>query len=394
MSTFRRIRNKVTASLRLAERQHLQTLHRDIHSDASTSSNKNFWTCVKRISGKVKGSSIPALISTSPHGPAKSVSSDEEKADVLNKYFAEQTCLSNIPSSFPDLSTSYPDSVVADSIQTYPTEVYDCLTHLKPGKAPGPDDFPSCLLRLCAPGIASSLCALFNRSFNEGSVPSEWKVALVVPVFKSGSKSSPCNYRPVALLSIISKVMEKIVYRRLNAFLSPILTKKQSGFRKGDSTNMQLVRLVQEWSTAIDSSKLVGVVFLDLKKAFDHVCLPGLLNKLNAVGVRGKALAWFASFLLGRKQRTAVGRSLSPIADLHAGVPQGAILSPLLFSLYMNDIVEATGADINLFADNTSVCVTDSSPCVGFSRKCSTLWKNSLLGFPPGHYLLITRSLP
>ena len=120
---------------------------------------------------------------------------------------------------------------------------------------------------------------------------------------------------------------------------------------------------MQEWSTAIDSSKLVGVVFLDLKKAFDRVCLPGLLYKLKAVGVRGKALAWFASFLLGRKQRTAVGRSLSPIADLHAGVPQGAILSPLLFSLYMNDIVEATGADINLFADDTSVCVTDSSPC-------------------------------
>ena len=181
---------------------------------------------------------------------------------------------------FPDLSTSYPDSVVADSIHTSPTEVYDCLTHLKPGKAPGLDDLPPCLLRLCAPGIASSLCDLFNRSFNEGSVPSEWKVALVVPVFKSGStKSSPGNYRPVALLSITSKIMEKIVYRRLNAFLSPILTKKQSGFRKGDSTNMQLVRLVQEWSTAIDSSKLVGVVFLDLKKAFDRVCLPGLLNK-------------------------------------------------------------------------------------------------------------------
>ena len=111
----------------------------------------------------------------------------------------------------------------------------------------------------------------------------------------------------------------------------------------------------------MDSSLLVGVVFFDIKKAFDRVCLPGLLHKLRAPGVCGKALDWFSSFLLGRQQCTVVGRSLSPVEDLHAGVPQGAILSPLLFSLYMNDIVQATGADVNLFADDTSVCVTDST---------------------------------
>ena len=94
------------------------------------------------------------------------------------------------------------------------------------------DDLPPCLLRFCAPGIASSLCDLFNRSFAEGSVPGEWKVAQVVPVFKSGSKSSPSSYRPIALLSIMSKIAERIVLRRLFTFLSPILTSKQSGFRK------------------------------------------------------------------------------------------------------------------------------------------------------------------
>ena len=196
------------------------------------------------------------------------------------------------------------------------------------------DNLPPSLLRSCAGDVASSLCALFNRSFAEGRVPSEWKVALVVPVFKNGLKSSPSNYRPIALLSIVSKVIEKIVFRWLYTFLSPILTNKQSGFRKNDSTRLQLIRLVQEWSTALDSSRLVGIVFFDIPMAFDHVCLPGLLYKLRAVGVRGKALDWFSSFLLGRQQRTAVGRSLSPVADLYAGDPQGAILSPLLFCLY------------------------------------------------------------
>ena len=105
----------------------------------------------------------------------------------------------------------------------------------------------------------------------------------------------------------------------------------------------------------MDSSRLVGVVFFDIKKAFDSVCLSGLLYKLQAVGVRGKALAWFKSFLCNRQQRTVVGRHISSSSDLHAGVPQGAILSPLLFSLYMNDIVQATGEDVNMFADDTAV---------------------------------------
>ena len=103
------------------------------------------------------------------------------------------------------------------------------------------------------------------------------------------------------------------------------------------------------------------MLFFDIKKAFDHVCLSGLLYKLQAVGVRGKALAWFKIFLCNRQQRTVVGRRISSSTDLHAGVPEGAILSTLLFSLYMNDVVQATGEDVNMFADDTSVCTYDKS---------------------------------
>ena len=186
----------------------------------------------------------------------------------------------NPPSStFPDLSALYADGSVADTLSTTPAEVFDLLTQLKPGKAPGLDEIPPQLLRLCARGISSSLSELFNRSFTDCSVPSAWKEALVVPVHKSGAKSNPSNYRPIALLSIVCKVMEKQVHRRLST-LEPVLSEKQSGFKRKDGIHMQLIRLIQEWSTAMDDAHLVGVVFFDIKKAFDHVSLPGLLHKL------------------------------------------------------------------------------------------------------------------
>ena len=193
-------------------------------------------------------------------------------------------------------------------------------------------------------------------------MPAAWKEALVIPVYKNGPKSCPSNYRPIALLSIFSKVMENIVLKCIRAFLDPLLTTQQSGFRRNDGTCPQLLRLVQEWSTALDSAQLVGVVFFDLKKAFDRVSLPGLLHKLKSTGLKGKALSWCESFLTGRRQRVRVGNQISGVEELHAGVPQGAILSPLFFSIYINDIVNRADADFNLFADDTSVYVTAKSP--------------------------------
>ena len=182
-----------------------------------------------------------------------------------------------------------------------------------------------------------------------------------MPIHKGGSKSSPSIYHPIALLSIVSNVAEKTVHCHLSNFLQPVLTSKQSGFKKKDSTNMQLTRQVQDWSTALDDSNFVGVVFFDIKKAFDRVCLPALLLKLRSVGICGKALSWFESFLCNRSQRTSVGQHISPPADLYAGVPQGPILSSTLFPLYMNDIVHSMTANVNLFADDTSIYVTDKT---------------------------------
>ena len=321
----------MTTSLRLAEKRYFLALHRDTRNNHSPSSVRHFGKHIKRITGRNRQSGIPDLQTTNSDGTTDTVSDDQTKADLLNSFFAEQTHLANVPASLPDLSLLYADGHVADSFSTSPSEVFDTLIKLKTGKAPGKDTITPELLSKCAPGIADSLAVLFNRSFTECAIPSEWREALVVPIFKSGSRSAPTNYRPIALLSVVSKVLEKIVHRRLNMFLQPILSSKQSGFRKRDSTEFQLTRLVQQWSNAMDESQFVGVIFLDIKKAFDRVYLPGLLYKLEAAGVRGRALQWFRNFLQNRCQRTMIGQSVSSVEYLHAGVPQGAILTLFCF---------------------------------------------------------------
>ena len=140
---------------------------------------------------------------------------------------------------------------MTDSLSTSSTEVFDTLVKLKAGKAPGKYSITPELLSKCAPGIANSLSLLFNRSFSECRIPSDWKEALLVPIHKGGSWTIPTNYRPIALLSVVSKVLEKIVHRRLSMFLQPVLSCKQSGFRKQESTEFQLTRLVQHSVTGL-----------------------------------------------------------------------------------------------------------------------------------------------
>ena len=279
----------------------------------------------------------------------------------MNTFFAQQTVLPGADTSVPDEASLPHNDHSFSTLSTTPVEVFDALAALHEGKAPGLDGLPPGLLNFCAPGIAVSLSALFNRSFSAGYFPSAWKSALVVPVFKKGSRDCPGNYRPIALLPILSKTMERIVHNKVYSFLRPWFNHHQSGFKKRDGTVPQLIRLVQQWSEALDRSEYVGVIYFDLKKAFDRVWHRGLLAKLRAAGITGQAYAWFSSFLSSRQQATVVDGSMSEFSALHAGVPQGAILSPLLFSIYVNDVpsCNSTGGSTNLFADDTSLFTVD-----------------------------------
>ena len=303
---------------------------------------------------RLTGPPIPDL-----HHPTAStiLTTPAEKAAALNQFFALQTDLPG-RDSCPDSSQLSVNTEEFSTLQSTPAEVKRILSSLPIRKASGNDGISTRLLRECANSISVSLSALFNRSFNECHFPSAWKDALVVPVFKRGDRSNLSNYRPISLLPVVSKVCERVVYNKLSHFLSSFLSERQSGFRKGDSTSFQLTRLVQTWSEAIDRSECVGAVFFDLKKAFDRVWHDGLLVKLHAAGVCGHAFKWFSSYLSHRRQQTKVDGAVLGFTSLHAGVPQGAILSPLLFLIYLNDIPESPDFSVNLFADDTSAFVT------------------------------------
>lgn len=235
---------------------------------------------------------------------------------------------------------------------------------LDTNKASGPDSISPKLLKEGIYQLAYPLTRLFNLSIALKKFPDPWKKSNVTAIFKKDSPSNPNNYRPISLLSIIGKLMERCILNHLNQYLveNKILTSFQSGFRKGDSTINQLLFLYNEFSNAIDDNKEVRVVFCDISKAFDRVWHRGLLFKLRSIGISGDLLEWFSDYLTNRQQRVCIKSFSSQWRLVPAGVPQGSILGPILFLIYINDIVHHIGSNIRLFADDTSLYIIVEDP--------------------------------
>ena len=200
-------------------------------------------------------------------------------------------------------------------------------------------------------------CLLFNKSLHERVFPDQWKIAYVIPLFKSGDKSLPSNYRPVSLLSCVSKLLEKIVFKNIFNHLheNKLLYKYQSGFIPGYSTTHQLIELYNKILLALNDKLVTSITFADISKAFDTVWIKALLYKLEKYGIKGDLLCWLKSYLCSRSQKVVLKDSLSKFGKLNAGVPQGSVLGPLLFLIYINDIADGFSGFGRLFADDTSI---------------------------------------
>jgi hypothetical protein len=243
-------------------------------------------------------------------------------------------------------------------------DVFDQLKALDISKATGPDGISPKLLFEAGHSIVPSLTRLINLSLSSKAVPKKWKEANVLPLFKKGDKSNVNNYHPVSLLSCPGKILEKVVFKYTYNYIrdSNLLSPDQSGFKPGDSTTNQLSYLYHKFCEALDQKKEVRIIFCDISKAFDCVWHDGLLFKLKKFGIHGNLLLWFKDYLSERYQKVVIRGQHSVSGLIQAGVPQGSVLGPLLFLIYINDLTEVTRANIKLFADDTSLYLDFDDP--------------------------------
>ena len=227
---------------------------------------------------------------------------------------------------------------------------------------------------------------LFNKSIARAKYPGGWKLAKVVALYKKGSRSVPDNYRPISLLNSIGKILEKVVFNQMMSFIKKheILYSLQFGFREKHSTSHALINLTDKIKWALDNNKLAVGIFLDIEKAFDCIDHEKLSVKLEHYGFRGHILTFLRSYLTDRKQFLSMDGLFSPEGNINTGVPQGSVLGPLLFLLYINDINNATSqaepflfhdncAESTLFADDTANLIIDADPTEILCRTKRTL---------------------
>ena len=242
-------------------------------------------------------------------------------------------------------------------------EIKKLINSLELNKGPGVDGISPYIIKKTKDIIAPKLTQLFNTCMDVGTFPKKLKTAKIIPLHKGGKKSNPSNYRPISLLPQFGKLFEKIIKQRIIDFLEEhnVITAHQYGFRKSHSTELAISDIQNKLLQNLDDNKITCTIFLDLAKAFDCVNHEILLQKLERYGIRGKLLLLLKSYLSNRYHLTKVNGVESNLRLLEIGVPQGSILGPLLFILFINDLPRITKFDVKLFADDTFLSMTDDN---------------------------------
>ena len=257
-------------------------------------------------------------------------------------------------------------------------EVISTTKLLKSNASKGYDDISPYICKKIISTIASPLCSIINQSFNTGVFPDELKIARVVPIHKAGDKLLVTNYRPISILPFFSKIFEKLMHNRLMKYLdtNDILTNNQYGFRNKSSTHLALLNLTDIITKELENNNFSIGVFIDLSKAFDTINHTILLQKLGRYGIRGTILDWFHSYLNNRTQYVNINDSNSDPLPVTVGVPQGSILGPLLFIIYINDIVNVFALmNTIMFADDTNLFFSNKDLSILFKTVNNELEK-------------------
>ena len=342
---YKKKRNKVANMIKCAKSRYFKRLN--------PSNPKTFWKLVKCLT---KQTSIPIL----KDSQEKAVHDDTEKATLLNEFFS--SCFNNAQpplnmSDYNEFNQPDQDSCPEQLLCTE-DEILEMLLSLDTTKSNGPDGISAMMLKQTAVSIASGITKLMNMSIRSGKFPTAWKTSSVVPIPKGSNHISVTNYRPISLLSIVSKMLEKhihagLIFNHLNVH-HPIAL-QQWDFQPKKSTVAALADVTYNWCRALDQGSEVCAVFFDLQKAFDSVPHRPLLDKLRLFDLDPYILRWICSYLMDRKQYVVLNGEQSPACNAISGVPQGSVLGPLLFLMYINDSIRSTALDgnhITLYADD------------------------------------------
>ena len=340
--SYKKIEKQVQKDIRTAKRN----LEKE---EISRSKNDN-----KRFNSYIRSK----LSNKTTIGPLKkegeTVTDNSKMATILNKFFS--SVFSRGGGSAPELE-KLPVEEDLEHIEITKEDISKKIDQLKSGKAPGLDSITVTILKRFKTSLLTPLQIIFQRSMETGEVPQDWRDANVSPIFKKGSKGDPGNYRPVSLTSIVCKLLESIIRDKITEHLdhNELIKPSQHGFVKHRSCQTNLLEFMEIVTEAIDQGDAVDLVYLDFSKAFDKVSHQKLILKLNSHGIGGYVLKWIEAWLSGRRQRVVIKGKFSGWTIVESGVPQGSVLGPLGFIVYIND-VDGCATDITTmkkFADGS-----------------------------------------
>ena len=379
---YKEKRNQVLNECRQSKKTYFQNFFTE-----NANNIKNTWMGIKaiiNINKNTKGQPTSLLVNNELISDSKIV------ADTFNNYFSSiaSELQGKIHHYGKDFSTYLINSNPNNFFIT-PTnkiEVINIINDISINKANGPNSIPTNILHLIKINIAQPLVDIVNHFIEKGIYIEKLKISKVIPTYKDKGNYLECNnYRPISLLSNINKIIEKIMHERLYAFLSKhkCIYDLQFGFRSQHSTNHALIDLTEDIRKAIDDNKFAVGIFIDLQKAFDTVDHNILLKKLDHYGIRGVTNNWFKSYLSSRKQFVTINGVNSDLQPMNYGVPQGSVLGPLLFLIYINDLHSIIKfSTTRHYADDTNLLIKNKSlkqlkKHVNFDLRNLELWLKS-----------------